>query len=112
MTCRERWVKVRVVKLLMALVFVASVVVPSFALAADDAGVSDPVSVAPQESEEIHTSDESLATSLFIPFCFIGATLLIFMWAIRNRARRGQEDEPMPWWRTHQWYTRDDEDAG
>ena len=112
MTCSERRVKVRVVKLLMALIFVAAVVVPSYALAASDAGVADPVSVAPQETEEIHTSDESLATSLFIPFCLLGATFFIFMWAIRNRARRGQEDEPMPWWRTQRWYTRDDEDAG
>ena len=67
--------------------------------------------MAPQESgEEIITSDETLATSIFIPFCFIGATLAVFIWAIRNRARREEEEQPMPWWRTGQWYTRGDEE--
>ena len=63
--------------------------------------------------DSIHVSDETLATSLFIPFCFVGATLVIFIWAIRNRARREDDIEPMPWWRTRQWYTRGtEEDEG
>ena len=100
----------RVAKLLTALILFAAAAAPSFAAAADDAGVSAPIAAAPQESEEIHTSDETLATSLFIPFCFVGATLLVFIWAVRNRARGSEEEEPMPWWRTQRWYTRGDEE--
>lgn len=98
----------RVAKLLMALVLFAAVGLPPFAVAGETVS-TEPIAAAPQESEEIHTSDETLATSLFIPFCFVGATLFVFVWAIRNRARRGEEEESMPWWRTHQWYTRGDD---
>ncbi len=100
----------RLIKLLIVLLLLAAAALPSFALAAEHAGPAEPVVAVPQESEEITTSDETLATSLFIPFCFVGATLAVFIWAIRNRARRGEEEEPMPWWRTRQWYTREDEE--
>ena len=63
-----------------------------------------------EEEDSLHVSDETLATSLFIPFCFIGATLAVFIWAIRNRARRSEDEIPMPWWRTRQWYTRGTEE--
>ena len=58
------------------------------------------------DEDSIHVSDETLATSLFIPFCFVGATLVVFIWAIRNRAKPEDDEVPMPWWRTRQWYTR------
>lgn len=100
----------RVLQLMIVVLLLAAAAVPSFALAADQATSAEPQAVAPQESEEITTSDETLATSLFIPFCFVGATLAVFIWAIRNRARRNEEEEPMPWWRTNEWYTRGDEE--
>lgn len=100
----------RVLQLMIVVLLLAAAAVPSFALAADQAAPTEPHAVAPQESEEITTSDETLATSLFIPFCFVGATLAVFIWAIRNRARRNEEEEPMPWWRTSEWYTRGDEE--
>lgn len=100
----------RVLQLMIVVLLLAAAALPSFALAADQAASAEPQAVAPQESEEITTSDETLATSLFIPFCFVGATLAVFIWAIRNRARRNEEEEPMPWWRTNEWYTRGDEE--
>ena len=101
----------RLIKLLIVSLVLAAAALPGLALAADHAGLAEPMDVAPQESgEEIITSDETLATSIFIPFCFIGATLAVFIWAIRNRARREEEEQPMPWWRTGQWYTRGDEE--
>lgn len=100
----------RVLQLMIAVLLLAATAVPSLALAADQAAPAESPAVAPQESEEITTSDETLATSLFIPFCFVGATLAVFIWAIRNRAKRNEEEEPMPWWRTSEWYTRGDEE--
>lgn len=100
----------RVLQLMIAVLLLAAAVVPALALAADQAAPAEPHAVAPQESEEITTSDETLATSLFIPFCFVGATIAVFVWAIRNRAKRDEEEEPMPWWRTNEWYTQGDED--
>lgn len=100
----------RLIKLLLIFLLLAAAL-PSAALAAEQAAPSEPTAIAPQESgEEIITSDETLATSIFIPFCFIAGTLAVFVWAIRNRARRQEEEEPMPWWRTHEWYTRGAED--
>ena len=83
------------------------------AVAAGEYAVEEPMQVAEageDEEEGVHVSDETLATSLFIPFCFVGATLVIFIWAIRNRARPIDDETPMPWWRTRQWYTRGTEE--
>ena len=80
--------------------------------AAADHALHEPVQLAEaggDEDESIHVSDETLATSLFIPFCFVGATLLIFVWAIRNRSKPIDDETPMPWWRTREWYTRGSE---
>jgi len=79
------------------------------AAAAGEYAMEEPIQIAEaggDEEDSIHVSDETLATSLFIPFCFVGATVLIFIWAIRNRARPIDDETPMPWWRTSQWYTR------
>ncbi len=85
------------------------------AAAAGEYGLDEPLQVAEaggDEEDSIHVSDETLATSLFIPFCFVGATVLVFVWAIRNRARSQGDEEPMPWWRTREWYTRGSEEDG
>ncbi len=78
------------------------------AAAAGEYAMEEPAQIAEAGGDEdsIHVSDETLATSLFIPFCFVGATLVIFIWAIRNRAKPEDDEIPMPWWRTRQWYTR------
>ena len=86
------------------------------AAAAGEYAIEEPIQVAEaggDEEDSVHVSDETLATSLFIPFCFVGATLVIFIWAIRNRAKPEDDITPMPWWRTRQWYTRgtDGDDA-
>lgn len=86
------------------------------AAAAGEYAMEEPIQIAEaggDDEDSIHVSDETLATSLFIPFCFVGATVLIFIWAIRNRARPIDDETPMPWWRTRQWYTRgsDEEEA-
>ncbi|MDE2967425.1 MAG: hypothetical protein OXS30_08090 [Chloroflexota bacterium] len=81
--------------------------------AAVEYALEEPMQVAEaggDEGDSLHVSDETLATSLFIPFCFVGATLVVFIWAIRNRARRIDDETPMPWWRTRQWYTRGTEE--
>jgi len=83
------------------------------AAAAGEYAMQEPLQVAEaggEEEDSLHVSDETLATSLFIPFCFVGATLAVFIWAIRNRAKRIDDETPMPWWRTRQWYTRGTED--
>lgn len=83
------------------------------AAAAEHAFETEPLQIAEaggEDDESIHVSDETLATSLFIPFCFVGATVVIFIWAIRNRARPIDDETPMPWWRTRQWYTRGSEE--
>lgn len=84
------------------------------AAAAGEFALDEPTPIAAAGGEEddggLHVSDETLATSLFIPFCFVGATLAVFVWAIRNRARREDDDVPMSWWRTREWYTRGSED--
>ncbi len=63
-----------------------------------------------EEEDSLHVSDETLATSLLIPFCFVGATIAVFVWAIRNRAKPEDDESPMAWWRTREWYTRDSEE--
>ena len=83
------------------------------AAVASEYAMEEPTQIAEaggDEEESIHVSDETLATSLFIPFCFVGATLVIFVWAVRNRARSIDDETPMPWWRTRQWYTRGTEE--
>ncbi len=83
------------------------------AAAAGEYALQEPLQIAEaggEEEDSIHVSDETLATSLFIPFCFVGATLVVFVWAIRNRARASDDELPMPWWRTRQWYTRGSEE--
>ena len=85
------------------------------AAAAGEHALTEPVQIAEaggEEDDSLHVSDETLATSLFIPFCFVGATVLVFIWAIRSRARREDDEEPMPWWRTREWYTRGMEEDG
>ena len=95
---------------LLALVVVAGLSALTLgAAAAGEYAMEEPIQIAEaggDEGDSIHVSDETLATSLFIPFCFVGATVLIFIWAIRNRARAIDDETPMPWWRTRQWYTR------
>ena len=101
-------------RILLALVLVGGL--STFTLGAVAAGeitLSEPMQIAEaggDEEESLHVSDETLATSLFIPFCFVGATLVVFIWAIRNRARPIDDETPMPWWRTRQWYTRGTEE--
>lgn len=83
------------------------------AISAGEFAAHEPIQIAEAGGEDdkgLHVSDESLATSLFIPFCFVGATVAVFIWAIRARARAEDDEEPMPWWRTRQWYTRDSEE--
>ncbi len=83
------------------------------AVAAGEYALSEPMQIAEaggDEEDSIHVSDETLATSLFIPFCFVGATVVIFIWAIRNRAKPIDDETPMPWWRTREWYTRGSEE--
>ena len=83
------------------------------AAAAGKFAVEEPLTIAEaggEEEDSLHVSDETLATSLFIPFCFVGATLAVFIWAVRSRARREDDEIPMPWWRTRQWYTRGTEE--
>ncbi len=84
------------------------------AAAAADYAIEEPTTAAhaggDEEGDGLHVSDETLATSLFIPFCFVGATVVVFIWAIRNRARPEDDEIPMPWWRTRQWYTRGTEE--
>ncbi|MYA00271.1 MAG: hypothetical protein F4038_12495 [Chloroflexi bacterium] len=104
-------------RILLALVVVAGLSALTLgAAAAGEYAMEEPIQIAEaggDEEDSIHVSDETLATSLFIPFCFVGATVLIFIWAIRNRARPIDDETPMPWWRTRQWYTRgsDEEEA-
>ncbi len=62
------------------------------------------------DGDDLHVSDETLATSLFIPFVFVGVTLWVFVWAVRNRATAEDDIRPMPWWRTREWYTKDDDE--
>ncbi len=83
------------------------------AAAAGEYAFEEPIQVAEaggEEEESLHVSDSTLATSLFIPFCFVGATVAIFIWAIRNRAKQKDDEEPMAWWRTREWYTRGTEE--
>lgn len=83
------------------------------AAAAGEYAFEEPMQIAEaggDEEDSLHVSDETLATSLFIPFCFVGATLVVFIWAIRNRAKPIDDETPMPWWRTRQWYTRGTEE--
>lgn len=82
-------------------------------LSAADFTVEEPTPVAyagGEEEDSLHVSDETLATSIFIPFVFVGVTVWIFIWAVRSRARPEDDLRPMPWWRTRQWYTRGTED--
>ncbi len=94
--------------LVLSLVVGISAATLGVAAAADDFIQSEPqiAAAGDEDDEAVHVSDETLATSIFIPFCFVGATLVIFIWAIRNRARSEDDEQPMPWWRTRQWYTR------
>lgn len=106
-----RWRQILTALLVAAMLSVAGA---GFASASIDAPPPDaPVidRAGEEESEDpFHVSDETLATSLFIPFCFVGATLVVFIWAIRNRARAQDDDIAMPWWRTREWYTRGGEE--
>lgn len=101
-------------RLLLAVVVVGGLSVLTLgAAAAGEYALAEPMQIAEaggDEEDSIHVSDETLATSLFIPFCFVGATVFIFIWAIRNRARAIDDETPMPWWRTRQWYTRGSEE--
>ena len=101
-------------RILLALVLVGGLSTLTLgAVAAGEITLSEPMQIAEaggDEEESVHVSDETLATSLFIPFCFVGATLVVFIWAIRNRARPIDDETPMPWWRTRQWYTRGTEE--
>ena len=102
-------------RFLLALVVVGGVSALALGTAAaGEYAIEEPTRIAEaggDDEDSIHVSDETLATSLFIPFCFVGATLVIFIWAIRNRAKPEDDITPMPWWRTRQWYTRgSDED--
>ena len=100
----------RLQRILLAFLLVTglSAATIGLAAAADEFVQEEPQIVAAggEDDEKIHTSDETLATSIFIPFCFVGATLVIFIWAIRNRAKPGDDEIEMPWWRTRQGYTR------
>ena len=81
--------------------------------AAEDAPQAEPPAIdfaGGEEDDAFHISDETLATSIFIPAIFVGATLWVFVWAVRARARASDDDLPMPWWRTRQWYTRGSEE--
>ncbi len=101
-------------RLLLALVVIGGLSALTLGVAAaGEYAIEEPAQVVEaggDEEDSIHVSDESLATSLFIPFCFVGATLVVLVWAIRNRARREDDEIPMPWWRTRQWYTRGTEE--
>ena len=76
------------------------------------AGVADPADprIVFQIDDELAVSDESLAVSFFIPAVFLIATAAVFIWAIGARARRSDDDRPMPWWRTTAWYSRREEE--
>ena len=101
-------------RFLLALALVAGLSALSLgAAAAGEYAFTEPLQVAEaggEEEDSLHVSDETLATSLFIPFCFVGATLVVFIWAIRNRARPEDDETPMAWWRTREWYTRGSEE--
>ncbi len=101
-------------RFLLALVVVGGLSVLTLgAAAAGENAIEEPAQVVEAGDEEedgFHVSDATLATSLFIPFVFVGTTLAIFIWAIGNRAKRDDDDTPMPWWRTRQWYTRGTEE--
>ena len=101
-------------RFLLALVLVGGLSALTLGVAAaGEYAFSEPIQIAEaggDEEDSIHVSDETLATSLFIPFCFVGATVLIFIWAIRNRAKPIDDETPMPWWRTREWYTRGGEE--
>ena len=51
------------------------------AAAAADYAIEEPTTAAhaggDEEGDGLHVSDETLATSLFIPFCFVGATVVV-----------------------------------
>ena len=99
--------------LVLAVVAGLSALTLGAAAAAEHVVDHEPLQIAEaggDEEESIHVSDETLATSLFIPFCFVGATLVVFIWAIRNRAKPIDDETPMPWWRTREWYTRGSEE--
>lgn len=100
--------RLRPILLALLLVTGLSVATLGMTAAADEFTQSEPQIAAAggEDDEGLHVSDETLATSIFIPFCFVGATLVIFIWAIRNRAKPADDARPMPWWRTRQWYTR------
>ncbi len=101
-------------QVLLALVVTAGLSVLTLgAISAGEFAVQEPIQIAEaggDEDDSLHVSDATLATSLFIPFCFVGATLVVFVWAVRNRARPIDDETPMPWWRTRQWYTRGTEE--
>ena len=101
-------------RFLLALLVIGGLSVLTLGVAAaGELALTEPMQIAEaggDEEDSIHVSDETLATSLFIPFCFVGATVVVFIWAIRNRARREDDEIPMPWWRTRQWYTRGTEE--
>ncbi len=101
-------------RFLLALVVVGGLSALTLSIAAaGEFAIEEPSQIAAaggDDGDSIHVSDETLATSLFIPFCFVGATLAVFIWAIRNRARPRDDELPMPWWRTRQWYTRGSEE--
>lgn len=46
-----------------------------------------------QEIDEFSVSDTDLAVSVFIPGVFLGATILMLIWAFRGRIRPDDEEE-------------------
>ena len=70
-----------------------------------DAGGGD------ENADPFHVSGGMLAVAVLLPLFFVGGTAAIFIWAIRNRARREEADWEMPWWRTRGWYSHEEEEA-
>lgn len=84
--------------------------------AAEQAGASDaPLTIEAggeeADADPFHVSGGMLAVAILLPLFFVGGTGGIFIWAIRNRARREEADWEMPWWRTRRWYSHDEEEA-
>ena len=109
-----RWLPAAVA--MLALVVAVGVLTPASVGAAGQVPFPEtPVLLNADDGEEdpFAVSDESLASSIFIPSVFIVATAAVFIWAWSRRVKPNAEadDQPMPWWRTHLWYSgAEDED--
>ena len=107
-----RWLPAAMLALLVSVV----VMIPASAGAAGEIPFPEtPVLLNADDGEDdpFAVSDESLASSIFIPSVFIVATAAVFIWAWSRRVKPDAEedDQPMPWWRTHLWYSgAEDED--